>query len=184
MEACIAGGFRIIEFTLTTPNALALIREFSAKDGLIVGAGTVLDVGAVEATVKAGARFIVSPVMDPVVIQKAHELGALAIPGTSSPTEMWQATLAGAHVVKLFPAVEKNPAYVRSCLGPFPELRIMPTSGVTAENARAYLAAGAFALGFVQPLFDAAELAADAFDKVSARARTLLELVRSSPGPH
>lgn len=179
MNAAVRGGFRVIEFTLTVPGAVELIAEFAAKPGLIVGAGTVIAPEQARAAVDAGARFLVSPIMDPAMIRLSHELGALAIPGTSTPTEMWHAVQAGAEVVKLFPAVEKGPAYVRSCLGPLPGLRIFPTSGATAENALEYLRAGAFGLGFVAPLFDPAELRTGAFDKTEQRARDLLEIVAS-----
>ena len=178
MEAAVRAGFRIVEFTLTTPGALELIAEFAARD-LLVGAGTVLTEEQARAAVKAGARFLVSPIMDPAIIRKSHELGALAIPGTSTPTEMWQARLAGAEIVKLFPAHEKGPAYVRACLGPLPELRIFPTSGVIAENTLEFLRAGSFGVGFVAPLFDPAAMQARAFDEIEARGRRLLEIVRA-----
>ena len=178
MEAAVRAGFRIVEFTLTTPGALELIAEFAARD-LLVGAGTVLTEEQARAAVKAGARFLVSPIMDPAIIRKSHELGALAIPGTSTPTEMWQARHAGAEIVKLFPAHEKGPAYVRACLGPLPELRIFPTSGVIAENTLEFLRAGSFGVGFVAPLFDPAAMQARAFDEIEARGRRLLEIVRA-----
>lgn len=180
MNAAVRGGFRCIEFTMTVPGCVELVAEFSRRDELLVGAGSVLEPEQARAAVEAGARFLVSPIVDPEVIALSQRLGALAIPGASTPTEMWRAVQAGAEIVKLFPAVEKSPAYVRSCLGPMPELRIFPTSGVTAENASAYLRAGAFGLGFVQPLFDPAELRARAFDKIEARARSLLDIVRSA----
>jgi Entner-Doudoroff aldolase len=178
MEAAVRGGFKIIEFTLTIPGALSLVREFSARDDLLVGAGTVLEPEQARAAVKAGARFLVSPVTDPEMIRLARELGALAIPGTSTPTEMWHAVRAGAPVVKLFPAAEKGPSFVRACLGPMPDLRIFPTSGVTEENAAEYLGAGAFGVGFVASLFDAAEVRGRAFDRIEARARRMTEVVR------
>lgn len=177
MNAAVRGGFRIVEFTMTVPGALELIAEFAAKD-LLVGAGTVLTEQQARDAVAAGARFLVSPIMDPAIIRLSHELGALAIPGTSTPTEMWQAKLAGAEVVKLFPAHEKGPAYVKACLGPLPELRIFPTSGVTADNAVEFLRAGSFGLGFVAPLFDPEEMRTGAYDLIEARARRLIEIVR------
>jgi Entner-Doudoroff aldolase len=178
MEAAVRGGFKIIEFTLTIPGALSLVKEFSARGDLLVGAGTVMQPDQARAAVKAGARFLVSPVMDPDMIRLARELGALSIPGTSTPTEMWLAVKAGAPVVKLFPSAEKGPSFVRACLGPMPDLRIFPTSGVTEENAAEYLGAGAFGVGFVASLFDAAELRGRALDRIEARARRMVEVVR------
>lgn len=177
MHAAVRGGFRIVEFTMTIPGVLELIAEFSEQD-LLVGAGTVLTEEQARSAVAAGARFLVSPIMDPAIIRLSHELDALAIPGTSTPTEMYQAKLAGAEIVKLFPAHEKGPAYVKACLGPLPDMRIFPTSGVTFDNVREFLDVGSFGVGFVAPLFDPAEMQAREFDKIEARARRLLDLVR------
>lgn len=177
MNAAVSGGFRVVEFTLTTPGALRLIEEFASRPNLLVGAGTVLEAEQARSAVAAGARFLVSPVMDPEIIRLSLELGAVAVPGTSTPTEMLAAWRAGAQVLKLFPAAEKGPAYVRACLGPMPFLRIFPTSGVTEENAVEFLRAGAFGLGFVGPLFDPAALRERNYADIEARARRLLALV-------
>ena len=128
MEAAVRAGFRVIEFTLTTPGALELIVEFSARDDLAVGAGTVLTVEEARAAVEAGARFLVSPVVDEAVIDEAARLGVAAMPGTHTPTEMLRAHRAGAQLQKLFPAPTPGPAFVKSILGPMPFLRIVPTN--------------------------------------------------------
>lgn len=179
MEAAVRGGFRHLEFTLTTPGALELVAEFARRPGLVVGAGTVLTVEDARAAVRAGARFLVSPVVDEEVIRAARELGVAAVPGCHTPTEMLRAHRAGAALQKLFPAPAGGPDYVRSVLAPMPFLRILPTNGVTAENAAAYLAAGAVAVGFVAALFAADDLAAGRFERVEARARELLAAVRA-----
>jgi Entner-Doudoroff aldolase len=177
MEAAVRGGFRIVEFTLTTPGALERIAEFSARDELVVGAGTVLSVEQARQAVEHGARFLVSPVMDPHVIKVAADLGVAVMPGTHTPTEMLEAHRLGAPLQKLFPAPGGGPAYVKACLGPLPFLRIVPTSGVDEENAADYVAAGAHAVGFVNPLFDPSEIAAGRFDLIEQRARRLLSAV-------
>jgi Entner-Doudoroff aldolase len=177
MEAALRGGFRIIEFTMTTPGALDLVGEFSRRDGIVVGAGTVLSVDQATAAVEAGARFLVSPVVDEAVIEAAVSLGVAVMPGTHTPTEMLRAHRAGAQLQKLFPAPGIGPAYVKACLGPMPFLRIVPTSGVDASNLAAYFDAGAFAVGFVAPLFDPQDLAAARFEAIEQRARTLLSAV-------
>lgn len=177
MEAAVRGGFRVVEFTLTTPDALGWIERFSARDDLVVGAGTVLDAAGVDDAVRAGARFIVSPVVDPEVIERGVELGVAVMPGTHTPTEMLRAWRAGALLQKVFPAPAGGPAYARACLGPLPFLRLVPTSGVDRDNASQWLAAGAWAVGFVAPLFDAADLAAGRFDAIERRARELLAAV-------
>ncbi len=174
MDAAIRAGFRICEFTLTVPHAFEHIAAFSKRDGIVVGAGTVLTVADARRAVEAGARFLVSPVVDEAVIEEASRLGVAVMPGTHTPTEMLRAHRAGAALQKLFPAPGIGPAYVKACLGPMPFLRIVPTSGVDASNAAAYFAAGAFAVGFVAPLFDAADLAAGRFARIEQRGRELL----------
>ena len=178
MEAAVRGGFRIVEFTLTIPGALDRVEEFAARPDLIVGAGTVLTAEEARAAVERGARFLVSPVMDPEVIAAARSLGVAALPGCHTPTEMFNAYRAGAPLQKLFPAPGTGPAFVRACLAPMPFLRIVPTNGIDATNARAWLEAGAFAVGFTQALFDPAELAAGRFDRIEERARALLAAIR------
>jgi len=174
MEAAVRGGLRVIEFTMNTPGALDLIREFAARPGLVVGAGTVLETAQAEAAVAAGARFLVSPVVDPEVIAAAARLAVAVMPGAQTPTEMWRAHQAGAQVIKLFPAPAQGPETVRSILAPMPFLRIVPTNGVNAENAASYLAAGALAVGLTRALFDPGEVAAARWDLVEERARGLL----------
>ena len=180
MEAAVRGGFRVVEFTLTIPRVLELIADFSRRDGLIVGAGTVLTVEEAQAAVHAGAKFLVSPVVDEVVIEEAARLNVAVMPGAGTPTEMLRAHRAGAQLQKLFPAPGTGPLWVRQTLGPLPFLRIVPTSGVTLENAVAYLQAGAFAVGFVASLFDPADIAAGRFDEIEQRARRMIEAVRTA----
>jgi 2-dehydro-3-deoxyphosphogluconate aldolase / (4S)-4-hydroxy-2-oxoglutarate aldolase len=174
MDAAVRGGFRVVEFTLTTPGALDLIREFAARDGLVVGAGTVLTESDAQSAVAAGARFLVSPVVDPAIVGLAASLGVAMIPGTFTPTEMLHAHRAGAPLQKLFPAPANGPGYVKACLGPMPFLRIVPTSGVDPSNAAEFLEAGAWAVGFVASLFAAEDVEAGRFDRIEARARECL----------
>jgi Entner-Doudoroff aldolase len=177
MEAAVRGGFRIVEFTMTTPAVLDRIREFSEREDLVVGAGTVLTADDARAAVDAGAAFLVSPVVDEDVIAEAARLGVAMMPGVHTPTEMKHAYDAGAQLQKLFPAPGLGPTFVKSCLGPMPFLRIVPTNGVDAANARDWLRAGAHALGFVSPLFDAKEVLSGETDRIEERARTLLAAV-------
>ena len=181
LEAAVRGGFEIIECTLNTPGALAAIEAFASRDGLLVGAGTVLTVEDAAAAVDAGAEFLVSPVMDPAVITWCVEHGIVAIPGTATPTEMLAAHRAGAPIVKLFPGPPGGPGSVQAIRGPMPFLRIFPTSGVTLENAAAYLEAGAFGLGFVNCLFEPGLLAEGNFEAVEKRASAMVSLVKSCP---
>lgn len=178
MEAAIEGGFRIVEFTLNTPSALAHIASFTTRPGLIVGAGTVLSIEDAARARIAGARFLVAPVVDEEVIRFGVAQGLLVIPGAFTPTEMLRAWRAGAQMVKLFPGPSDGPQYLRACRGPLPFLRLFPTSGVTLENAAAYLEAGAFGLGWVNCLFDPADLAAGNWERIRTRAAQMVAASR------
>ena len=178
MEAAIRAGFMIIEFTLTIPGVYDLVREFSQRAGLVVGTGTVMDEHQARQSVSAGARFLVSPVVDETVIAVAEELEVACMPGCHTPTEMLRAQRAGAPLCKLFPAPAGGPAWVRSVLGPMPHLRIVPTNGVDEHNAGEWIAAGAFAVGFVATLFEPADVAAGRWDAIEDRARRCLAAAR------
>jgi Entner-Doudoroff aldolase len=174
IAAVVRGGFRVVEFTLTTPGALELIREYAANPDLVVGAGTVLTTAQVHESVEAGARFIVSPITDPEVIAAARKLGAATIPGTFTPTEMMAAHRAGADIVKLFPAPADIPRWIIQVRNPLPHLRIFPTAGVDEENFIPILNAGAFGVGFVASMFPAGELKNGDFSAIEERARRVI----------
>lgn len=180
MKAAVDGGFQICEFTLTTPGALELISEFSKRDELLIGAGTVLTPEQATAARDAGARYAVSPVCDPDVIHTARELGLAVIPGTFTPTEMIQAHRAGADFVKLFPAPANVAESVTAILGPLPFLKIFPTAGVDADNFLAVLRAGAAGVGFVRSLFDPSDLAERRFDRIKRRAAEIIQRAESA----
>lgn len=177
MDAAIRGGMRIVELTLTTPGALRIIAELGAREGLVVGAGTVLLPAQARAAVEAGARFLVSPVMDPEIIALAGELGVPVLPGVHTPTEMLAAHRAGAPLLKLFPGPAGGPVWLRSVLAPLPFLRVVPTNGVDLDNAAAWLRAGAFAVGLTTALFDPAAVAARDLAGIESRARALVRAV-------
>lgn len=179
LEAAIAGGFKIVEVTMTTPDCLEHISALSERHGLVVGAGTVLSVDNAKEAMAAGARFLVSPVTDPQIITFCRQHDLVSIPGTLTPTEMMTAHRAGADIMKLFPGPSNGPEFVRAIRGPLPFLRIFPTAGVTEENADAWLAAGVFGLGFVGCLFDAEDLRLRRFDVIQARAGRLVAKVRA-----
>ncbi|HJM65120.1 MAG: bifunctional 4-hydroxy-2-oxoglutarate aldolase/2-dehydro-3-deoxy-phosphogluconate aldolase [Roseibacillus sp.] len=181
MDAAVRAGFRIIEFTMTVPGVLDLIRDYSRKEGLLVGAGTVLTIEQARSAVEAGACYLVSPVVDPDIIQEAGALGVAVMPGCSTPTEMLLAHRQGAQLQKLFPAPGIGPAMVQQILGPLPFLKIVPTSGVTLENVAEYLEAGAFAVGFVKSLFEPEDIAAGRFDVIENRAREMLRAAAVAP---
>ncbi|MDX1460805.1 MAG: bifunctional 4-hydroxy-2-oxoglutarate aldolase/2-dehydro-3-deoxy-phosphogluconate aldolase [Xanthomonadales bacterium] len=177
MEAVVRGGFRILEFTLTVPGAFELISEFSGRDGLLVGAGTVLDETQATQAVASGAQFLVSPVVDEAVIRAASEAGVASMPGTHTATEMYQAHRWGATFCKLFPAPANGPDYLKALLGPMPFLKIIPTNGTDHQNAGDWIRAGAFGVGFVAPLFEPEFLEREDWAALEQRARDCLAAV-------
>ena len=179
MQAAVDGGFRVVEFTLTTPGSLNLITQFRENDDLIVGAGTVMSPIIVQEAVEAGAQFLVSPVCNVDVIQEAEKLDVVSIPGTFTATEMETAHRAGADFVKLFPAPENVAEYIRFILAPLPYLKIFPTSGVNLDNMLDVLQAGAAGIGFVRPLFDPEMIRNKNYDGIRQRAEAIVERLAS-----
>jgi len=179
MQAAVDGGFRVVEFTLTTPGSLNLITKFRENDDLIVGAGTVMSPIIVQEAVEAGAQFLVSPVCNVDVIQEAEKLDVVSIPGTFTATEMETAHRAGADFVKLFPAPENVAEYIRFILAPLPYLKIFPTSGVNLDNMLDVLQAGAAGTGFVRPLFDPEMIRNKNYGGIRQRAEAIVERLAS-----
>ena len=179
MHAAVDGGFRVVEFTLTTPGSLNLITQFRENNDLIVGAGTVMSPIIAQEAVEAGAQFLVSPVCNVDVIQEAEKLDVVSIPGTFTATEMETAHRAGADFVKLFPAPENVAEYIRFILAPLPYLKIFPTSGVNLDNMLDVLQAGAAGTGFVRPLFDPEMIRNKNYDGIRQRAEAIVERLAS-----
>ena len=177
-EALVAGGVRAFEVTLDSPDALTAISALVHRypDGsLLVGAGTVLDVAGATTAVRAGARFLVSPHTDVELIHWAVEQGLPVFPGALTPSEILAAWRAGASAVKLFPASAVGPAYVREMRGPLAAIPLIPTGGVTAENAAAFIAAGALGVGVGSWL-----IADGSPDLIRQRATQLIRAVQSA----
>jgi len=138
--ALVAGGLPLAEVTFRTPRAVESLRLMAVNTELCVGAGTVLTVDQVDAAVGAGARFVVSPGLNESVVRRCAELDVLAIPGVATATEITAALAAGVRVAKLFPAAQLGgPPAVHALAGPFPQMRFVPTGGISAETAQAYL---------------------------------------------
>jgi len=161
VEAIEAGGIPIVEITMTVPNAVATIREVVQRcgDRVLVGAGTVCNAAQARECLDAGAQFLVSPGLSVAVLEVARTLGALAIPGALTPTEIMAAAEAGAKVIKIFPCGSVGGAkYIKALRGPFPDLLFIPTGGVSPANAPEFFASGAFAIGMGSDLVDAVAL--------------------------
>ena len=151
-RALAAGGVLAMELTLNEPEdaALAAIEALALEGedlGALVGAGTVLSIGAAKRAVDAGARFIVSPHTDVELIHWCALSGVPCFPGAMSPTEIISAWNAGASAVKLFPAATLGPGYLKQLSGPLPQVRFVPTGGISAATAGEWIAAGAVAVG-------------------------------------
>ena len=146
-EALVAGGVTALEITMTTPNALACISEAARRfaPGVLTGAGSVTTPEMCRATIQAGARFVVTPILRPEIVPVAKAAGCVVVLGAFTPTEAQLAYEAGADFVKIFPV--ESPAFIKSIRAPLPHLKIIPTSGVTLQNAPEFLAAGCVALG-------------------------------------
>jgi len=157
VEALAQAGVRVVEITLDTPDALAAIERARARGDVSVLAGTVRRPEQVEEAVAAGAEAIVSPAHVQAVLERARELGVPAIPGALTPTEVEAAWAAGAALVKLFPGSVGGPSYVRELLAPLADVPLLVTGGVDSSNARAFLDAGAVAVGAGSALADPGE---------------------------
>jgi 2-dehydro-3-deoxyphosphogluconate aldolase/(4S)-4-hydroxy-2-oxoglutarate aldolase len=183
VDAMMAGGVTVVEVTMTVPNALALMRELKQRygDALLLGSGTVTDAAQAEATIDAGAEFVVSPSLHLDVIMKTKALGRISIPGALTPTEIITAWRAGADYVKVFPCSAMGGAsYLKSLLAPFPELRLIPTGGVTLQTAADFLKAGARALGVGADLVNTAAIAEGKPEIITRSARAYLEVIRAA----
>ena len=179
-QALKAGGLTVIEFTVSTPGAIGMINEAASVLGtdVLIGAGTVLDPETARAAILAGAEFIVTPALNLGTIQLAKRYGKPVVPGALTPTEILTAWQAGADMVKVFPASLGGPSYIKSVLAPLPQLRLVPTGGVSASNAADYLGAGAVALGVGGKLVDKAAVASGNWAALTAEARRLVAAVQ------
>jgi 2-dehydro-3-deoxyphosphogluconate aldolase/(4S)-4-hydroxy-2-oxoglutarate aldolase len=184
VQALAAGGVKALEVTMTVPRAIELIGEIAPTlpPDFVIGAGTVVDPDTAHAAILAGARFIVGPVLRPAVIDLCHRYDTAVMPGCFSPTEILTAWDAGADVVKVFPATALGPSYFKDLRGPLPHLKLMPTGGVSLDNAGDWIRAGAVAIGVGTALVDAQLVAAGDFAAITERAGRFVDAVRVARG--
>lgn len=149
VDTLVAAGLRAVEVSLVTPGALDVVRDAAARapEGVAIGVGTVLRPAEVEASLNAGARFLVSPSFDARVVAAAVEASLEILPGVATPTEAVNAVDAGAWAVKLFPASLWSPGILREVRAALPWLETVPTGGITPESAPEWIRAGAIAVG-------------------------------------
>jgi len=184
VDAIAAGGVRALEVTMTVPRAVELIRELAPTlpDGFLLGAGTVVDAATARAVIDAGASFVVSPVFRPEVVAACHERGVPAMPGCFTPTEILAAHECGADIIKVFPATALGPQFIKDVRAPLPQVKLMPTGGVTIDNAGEWIRAGAVAVGLGSALLDASAIADGRFDAITANAKRVVENVAAARG--
>ncbi|MDQ0112019.1 bifunctional 4-hydroxy-2-oxoglutarate aldolase/2-dehydro-3-deoxy-phosphogluconate aldolase [Paenibacillus harenae] len=179
-QALIDGGIHMMEITMNTDGAAAMIERWRNKfDGkAAVGAGTVLDVTLAERAVAAGAQFIISPNLDEEVIAFGRERGISVWPGVMTPTEIVRALKAGAEAVKLFPMGTLGVGYLKEIRGPLDSVPIMATGGVDLHNIADYFKAGANAVGMGGKLVNLEWVREGKFDQVTERAKLFADAVR------
>ena len=172
IEAIRQGGITCIEITMTVPGAVDSIRTMASTlpADVLIGAGTVTDVKTAEDVIAAGAQFIVSPIFNPDVLSVCKKHGIAFMPGCYTPTEIFTAWSAGADVVKIFPATSLGPRYFKDIAGPFPQIKMMPTGGVTVDNVGEWVAAGAVAVGIGSDLLDKKAIEEGRYDLLTERA--------------
>jgi 2-dehydro-3-deoxyphosphogluconate aldolase / (4S)-4-hydroxy-2-oxoglutarate aldolase len=181
-EAAIEGGFRALEITLSVPGALNVISRLSDRyndNGVVVGAGTVLDDDAAYASIAAGARLLVSPNLNPAMIATANRYQAVTISGAFTPSEIVDTMQAGADIVKLFPAEFVGADYVRTVLAPIPQAPLMPAGGVTPDNVKDWFNAGVIAVGVGSFVTKAARPDGD-YRRVTEAASTILQAIEQA----
>jgi 2-dehydro-3-deoxyphosphogluconate aldolase/(4S)-4-hydroxy-2-oxoglutarate aldolase len=181
-RALLAGGIDVLEVTFTVPQAHKVLEQVTDAlgDKVLLGAGTVLDPETCRTAILAGAEFIVSPGTNLDVIRMCKRYSKLALPGALTPTEVITAWEAGADFVKVFPCDVLGPAHLRALRGPLPQVRMIPTGGVTLETAADFLKAGAAALGIGSALVDAKSIANRDFGRIESLARQYVEIVRAT----
>ena len=172
VEALLRGGVTLIEVSLNTPHACQLIRQMnlSFREEAMIGAGTVTSREEGLLALEAGARYLVSPVTDPEIIRTAHEGGIPVCMGAYTPTEIFLAHKNQADIIKVFPAATLGPAYIKAVKEPFPMIRLMPTGGISPQNAGEWIRSGADLLGIGGSLVDKALLEAGDFRSITGRA--------------
>jgi 2-dehydro-3-deoxyphosphogluconate aldolase / (4S)-4-hydroxy-2-oxoglutarate aldolase len=180
--AAVEGGIRALEITLSIPGALGVIERLASRfngDGVMVGAGTVLDGQAAYACISAGARFLVSPQLNREMIRTANRYQVASLSGAFTPTEVLETVEAGADIVKLFPTENNGTEYAKALLAPLAHVPLMPAGGVSPENVKAWFDAGVVGVG-VGSFITKAAMPGDDYSKVTRAAETFLAAVAAA----
>ena len=179
VRAMIDGGARVVEVTMTTPGVLEMFRALAKEfgDELSLAAGTVLDAAAAREAIEAGARVIVSPAVVPEVIATAHRYGAACYAGAFTATECLTAVQAGADMVKIFPAAVAGPAYMTNLRMVYPEINLIPSGGVSLENAADFIRSGACAVSGARNFFNREAVAREGLAWITDQVAAYIDVV-------
>jgi len=180
--AVLEGGIRALEVTMTVPDASLVMTRLASIDGALVGAGTVLTAEEVDQCVDDGAHFIFSPTCCQDVVVRSKERDVPVIPGAMTPTEVLTAWRMGADMVKVFPAARLGPAFLSDLRGPLPGIPLVPTGGITDENATDYLDAGAELLCLGSWLVNRELMSQGRLDEITERARSIRRILDAYGG--
>jgi len=183
VDAICAGGVPILEITMTVPGAIGVMEQVSRRFGsdVVLGAGTVLDPETARACILAGARFVVSPALNPETIAMCRRYSVAVVPGALTPTEVVTAWTAGADVVKVFPCGAVGGAsYIKSLKAPLPHVELIPTGGVSVKTAADFIKAGSLALGVGADLVDTKAVAEGNAALVTEKAREYVRIVQEA----
>lgn len=175
-EALVAGGVASMEVTMTTPNALGVVTEATRHFGerILMGVGSVLDAETCRAALLAGAEFVVTPVTRPEVIRMCNRYGKPVASGAYTPTEALLGHESGADFIKIFPADQLGPSYIKNLLAPLPMLRIIPSGRVTPETAESFMKAGCVAIAAGSSLINKEALKDSDWGQITERAHAFV----------
>mgnify|MGYP001816016181 CR=1 FL=1 len=183
-DAVKAGGVNAIEVTMTTPGAIDVVKQATAKygDDVLFGVGSVLDPETARAAILAGAQFVVCPTLNLETIKICKRYSIPVVPGAFTPTEAITAWEAGADMVKIFPASIGGPAIIKAIKGPLPQIKLVPVGGVNLDTTADFIRAGAAVVGVGGSLVNQKLLEAGEFDQIADNARRSVEEVARGRG--
>lgn len=179
-DAVAEGGIEALEITMTVPGAVQVVKQVVQRygDRLLIGAGTVIDAGQARECIAAGARFLVSPIIDEEMIAECRRADVAVLPGALTPTEVVHAWRSGADLVKVFPCGSAGgAAYIKALKAPLPQIPLVPTGGVTLDTVQSFFAAGANAVGVGSDLCDVQAIRRGQPEKIIASARAYIRAI-------
>jgi 2-dehydro-3-deoxyphosphogluconate aldolase/(4S)-4-hydroxy-2-oxoglutarate aldolase len=181
IQAIADGGVSVAEITMTVPNAIQLIEKMSKEldENIIIGVGSVLNKQTAEDAIKAGAKYIVSPILKKEIIEMAQKYDVPVMPGCFTPTEIYSAFEMGADIAKVFPADVVGMPFFKAILAPMPHLKLMPTGGVSLTNAGDWLKVGACAVGIGSALLDAKAIKEENYLMLTENANIIMKSINS-----